>query len=439
QKATNTEFLVIAARVEIRNNDQATGGEPYHCVTDFVVQPANAVFRSPLQRKPPCGPETAVVVGPENQPMWIDGYARVKIQFVWDPLGNKTEYVNNALGQPVEIVDAKGGKKQLAYSPTGQLTSYSDCSGKTSRWQYNGRGQLERFTDAAGSVTQYRYAEGQLAEVVRPDGVVEQFERDAEGRLLAHVDGLLRRTEWRYTRAGLIAARTGANGESLGYRWDKLGRLEALTNENGRETSFAYDPVGRLLAETGFDGKTTRYRYDPASGVLQDVLSGEKGHRVTVVGFDAVGRLTSRQTGQWDADARQWKYGEQERFAYNGNGQMVLAENDASRLQWFHDEAGNVTREHQHFRFLKKASVAVWRHEYDVLNERVATIRPDGHRVAVLTYGSGHVHGVLLDDTELVQIERDALHREIERVQGNGLTQTQEYDAAGRLLRQKLK
>ncbi|MBY8607591.1 RHS domain-containing protein [Burkholderia arboris] len=371
--------------------------------------------------------------------VWLRDY-NTKDQLIEeiDPLGNKTEYTNNALGQPVEIVDAKGGKKQLAYSPTGQLTSYTDCSGKTSRWQYSGRGQLERFTDAAGSVTQYRYAEGQLAEVVRPDGVVEQFERDAEGRLLAHVDGLLRRTEWRYTRAGLIATRTGANGESLGYRWDKLGRLEALKNENGRETSFEYDPVGRLLTETGFDGKTSWYRYDPASGVLQSVQNGDQGHRITTVEFDAVGRLTSRQTGQWGADARQWKYGEQERFAYNGNGQMVLAENDASRLQWFHDEAGNVTREHQHFQFLKGRRVAVWRHEYDVLNERVATIRPDGHRVAVLTYGSGHVHGIMLDDTELVQIERDALHREIERVQGNGLTQTQEYDAAGRLLRQKL-
>ncbi|KFG92538.1 hypothetical protein GQ56_0136760 [Burkholderia paludis] len=45
---------------------------------------------------------------------------------------------------------------------------------------------------------------------------------------------------------------------------------------------------------------------------------------------------------------------------------------------------------------------------------------------------------MMLNDTELVQIERDDLHREIERVQGNGLTQKQQYDLAGWLQQQKL-
>ena len=32
-------------------------------------------------------------------------------------------------------------------------------------------------------------------------------------------------------------------------------------------------------------------------------------------------------------------------------------------------------------------------HEYDVLNQRIATTRPDGHAVSWLSYGSGHLHG----------------------------------------------
>ncbi|VWC59343.1 type VI secretion protein ImpA [Burkholderia lata] len=91
QTRTNAEYLVVAATIDIRNNDETTGGEPYHCATDFVLQPARAFFRNSLKRKPHCGPETAVVVGPENQPMWIDGYARVKIQFIWDRLGERNE------------------------------------------------------------------------------------------------------------------------------------------------------------------------------------------------------------------------------------------------------------------------------------------------------------------------------------------------------------
>ncbi|UPF03554.1 RHS domain-containing protein [Pseudomonas mosselii] len=82
--------------------------------------------------------------------------------------------------------------------------------------------------------------------------------------------------------------------------------------------------------------------------------------------------------------------------------------------------------------------VAVWQHEYDVLNNRVATVRPDGHKVSVLTYGSGHVLGMTLDQHELLGYERDDLHREVVRHQGNQLMQTQAWDPAGRLQEQLL-
>jgi RHS repeat-associated protein len=68
----------------------------------------------------------------------------------------------------------------------------------------------------------------------------------------------------------------------------------------------------------------------------------------------------------------------------------------------------------------------------------VTTIRPDGHITQWLTYGSGHVHGLLIDGHDVLGFERDDLHREIVREQGNGLTQKQHYDPAGRLLEQQI-
>lgn len=41
--------------------------------------------------------------------------------------------------------------------------------------------------------------------------------------------------------------------------------------------------------------------------------------------------------------------------------------------------------------------VAVWQYEYDLLNNRIATVRFDSHKVSALTYGSGHVLGMPLD------------------------------------------
>ena len=43
---------------------------------------------------------------------------------------------------------------------------------------------------------------------------------------------------------------------------------------------------------------------------------------------------------------------------------------------------------------------------------------------------------LVLDGHDIVGFERDALHREVHRQQGNGLQQAQSYDPVGRLLEQ---
>jgi RHS repeat-associated protein len=160
---------------------------------------------------------------------------------------------------------------------------------------------------------------------------------------------------------------------------------------------------------------------------------GEQGETWVLrmqVEFDPMGRLTQRRGQVWGQAAQV------ERFAYGANGQLVQADNRAAKLQWFRDAAGNVVREHHHYLGLKQT--AVWHHGYDELNQRVSTLRPDGHRVGWLTYGSGHVHGLVLDGEEVVGFERDALHREVQRTQGNGLAQRQRFDPMGRLAEQSV-
>lgn len=346
-----------------------------------------------------------------------------------DPLGNVTEFAYSVAGLPTAIKDADGNEKKLDYNDAGQLIEYVDCSGKTSAWEYNELGQMICFTDAAGQSTEYGYRLGQLAWIRHPDKTEEYFERDAEARLLAHTDRLGRCTTWKYTAAGLVAERLDADEHTLVYRWDRLGRLQALDNENESRAHFLYDPIGRLLEEKSFDGRITRYRYDSDTGHLSHIVNGE---RVICVSFDAMGRLIERRASQGEKS-------QSERFIYDGNGNLIEAANADSRLQWFHDLAGNVLREHQHYLGLDQSPVVgVWQHEYDVLNNRVATVRPDGHRVSWLTYGSGHLLGLRLDEHELIGLERDDLHREIVRHQGNHLQQTQKWNSAGRLQEQVL-
>ena len=368
-----------------------------------------------------------------------------------DPRGNKTQYAYDKTGRPVEVTDAKGGITKLVYTSDGQLAAYTDCSGHTSQWEYDSRKRMAKSIDAAGNVTRYRYTPltaetlaqaqsegsdsgnypGQLEAVLHPDGSQEQLRHDAEGRLLAHTDALARTTAYRYTATGLIAKRIDALGHSLNYGWDALGRLSTLENENGSVYRFRYDPVGRLLHEQGFDGKATEYRYDEASGVLAETVEAGVTTRLE---FDPMGRLAQRRA------AAPGQLEQIETFAYNANGQLAEAHNEHARLQWFYDAAGNLVREHQHYQgpFHPDRRTAVWHHHHDELNQRIGTIRPDGHHIEWLTYGAGHVHGLLLDGQELVSFERDALYQETGRTQANGLLQKMQYDPAGRLIEQRL-
>nr|WP_276554525.1 RHS repeat-associated core domain-containing protein [Pseudomonas peradeniyensis] len=347
-----------------------------------------------------------------------------------DPLEHKTQYAYNSDNLPVTITDANGGEKKLTYNRDGQLASYTDCSGKTTHWQYDALGQLAKLVDAAGEVSEYHYEAGHLRWLVHPDKTQERYEYDAEGRLLSHTDALQRRTCWIYNEAGLIRQRHNPDDTTLTYHWDKLGRLVSLRNENNSEARFKYDPVGRLLRETGFDQQVTDYHYDRGSELPTRRRDGD---RISAFEYDPMGRLVERNAGQ--RGGNQW---ETETFAYDGNGNLLLARNRDCKLQWFYDAAGNPVREHQHFHYMREPRVAVFRHEYDALNQRIATVRPDGHRVSWLTYGSGHLLALKLDDRELLSYRRDDLHREIAREQGNGLLQRQAWSPNGQLLEQTL-
>ncbi len=58
----------------------------------FVAIPYDAVFRPPRTTPTPrVGTQTALVVGPSNEEIYVDKYGRVKVQFYWDRKGKKNE------------------------------------------------------------------------------------------------------------------------------------------------------------------------------------------------------------------------------------------------------------------------------------------------------------------------------------------------------------
>ena len=59
----------------------------------FKCMPSDVHFRPPQKHKRPVmqGPQTAIVVGPAGEEIYIDEHGRIKVQFIWDREGKKDE------------------------------------------------------------------------------------------------------------------------------------------------------------------------------------------------------------------------------------------------------------------------------------------------------------------------------------------------------------
>ena len=93
----NRKHLVVAVDYVLQENLRATegadAGEGSVQRFGFDAQPVSHAWRPPrITPKPRTrGPQTAIVVGPKNEEIWVDQYGRVKVQFHWDRVGQRNE------------------------------------------------------------------------------------------------------------------------------------------------------------------------------------------------------------------------------------------------------------------------------------------------------------------------------------------------------------
>jgi len=353
------------------------------------------------------------------------------------PGGARTHYRLNEHGLPVEITDAHGATATMAYDYAQRLTCYTDSGGHSSHYAYDPRGNLVQVTDAHGWRTEYRYQlinrRSRLVAVKRPSSGEERYTYDKLGRLIAYRDALGHVTQYSLDLAGRIIQCSNALGHSLRYGYDVHGRLIALHNENNVTTRFAYDMLDHLLAEQGFDGKRIDYRYNAAGHLIESTEGPNTPYPIrTRYRRDRMCRLLAKISVKQPNGAHGQRYciSARNRYAYDDAGQLIQARNAAAKIDLLYDAAGQlfmeVTQTHDGRR-------SVLEHRYDLLGKRIETILPDGRKLRLRSYGSGHVHQIDLDGTIICDIDRNELHQEVRRTQG-ALASRYRRDGAGRLI-----
>jgi RHS repeat-associated protein len=376
------------------------------------------------------------------------------------PDGSHTEMAYDAHGHLLWLTDAKGGRKALQWDARGLPVRSTDCSGQSTHYAYDGFGNLQTVTDALGQTTRSTYdARGLLQALSLPDGSSQTFVHDAAGRLVEHRDALSRSTRYGYNARGQLLWRIDAEGRQIAAAHDAAHRLAALATENGASYQFGYDAADRLVEEQRLDGTRITLEHDacgqvvavthhPAAGddvfdeLEQQAAEGTLAEgaralhatapRRSTLQRDALGRLVQKATP-----------GAVLHYAYDAAGQLASA--TRARLQhgtevpehttrFAYDSVGNLVAEHATDAATGRTHSL--RHAHDPLGNRTRTELPHssaGRRsLNYLYYGSGHLHQVNLGlglgageqgDAEtlrlIADLERDALHREVHRTQGN--------------------
>ena len=376
--------------------------------------------------------------------------------------GNGTANLN--ADNPHTIIDASGKKKHLNWTPLGQLESYIDCSGKRARYRYNAEGQLAETTNAESQTTRYRYHDyGALAETRYPDLSFEQYHYDDAQRLIAVIP---------YTPSGAragdsVSVTRDANGRinsrnhaglALGYEYDIAGRLTTLVNENLARTKFSYSLLDQLTEEIGFDERAQTYRYDLAEQLTEmsernlNTTPSSRSAAATAAltyryDYDKASRLIARHVpALGNANAHTFNTATVQRFDYAKSGALLRvavypeaidtdtkldvaqaqAPNPLSEVIFNRDTLGRIQSETQTLFDEAGSGNALFTHSlahrYDEIGALTHTTLPSGMGLSAIhyqRYGSGHLHGIALDDAlgtqSVIDFERDHLHRETER------------------------
>ncbi|NHZ89231.1 hypothetical protein F2P45_09410 [Massilia sp. CCM 8733] len=347
-----------------------------------------------------------------------------------DPLGReeRNEYPQGLSPFPLARIDAAGGRQQMAWNPRGLMTSYTDCSGKVTRYQYNADGQLASLTDALGQATHYRYLRtGEPTQVLLADGSAEEFSYDAAGLLIEQRGPGRQPRRWVRNARGQVLDVIEQAQHQLRYRYDVRGRVVELARGELARYRFEYDAGDRLVREVRPDGAERRMRYDPA-GELREIekigaVHGRAAPRTVVYERDKAGRVLAQATAT--ATTRYtWDDGDRLLAAACEPGEEGLALGvSAGAVRFDYDAAGRMVAEH--------GAEGTLGYGLDPLDNLASLALPHGQRIDMLSYGSGHVHQIRCAGQVICDVERDDLHREVERTQG-ALTQRIAYDILGR-------
>lgn len=341
------------------------------------------------------------------------------------PDGLITQYTYNKHGQRLSAKYPDGTAHYFKWGEQGELLEQHFSDGRIFYFFYDSLLRLTKVCDGQQAETRYTYDKlGKITKICNPDGTNREYKYNAYGKVTWFKDETGKITEYKYAAPlHLITEKQLPNGDKLKFRYDNIHlQVSEIENQKGERYHLKYTPTGQLSEEIGFDGIKTTYYYDANGHLIEKQEFGNNDNEkplITKYVRDSMGKLLLKELPD----------GIKEFYHYD-NGKLVKVTDGQSVLAWEYDKVGRLIAEHQNW--------ATIRHRYDEISNLLSgTKLPDGQYLEYY-YQHGQLRGMSLDGESLVATVYDAMGRQIERRQGNGLINHYQYNKLGQLISHQL-
>ncbi len=383
----------------LAGSDEIYGGQ-HHATAYGYDDKRNMTFR-----RDPAGHE------------WHATYVNGSITSLEQPSGATTTITYNSLGLPQVWTDPEGHVTTYTWNPDGTLAGIEDALGHSETYTYTG-GKRTGMVDRNGKAWIYTYnAAGLLQTTRNPLGDVTSYEYDANGHRTAVVDALGHRTETTYDAAGKVRTTKDADGKVSESVYDDLQRLVRAIDPTGAAVDHTLDDAGRTTKiDNHVDAPTT-------------------------IGYDAMGRETSRKVGTRAARAS----------TYDGAGNVLTSTDEVGRtttntyyldgtLHTTVNPAGGVTT----YTYHPDGQIAtqtdprgkVTRYTYWPSGRLRTTTDPAGATTGYAYDATGHLTVTTFADGTTQERRYDPVGNVIKQIDQEGDATVFEYDDAGRVTAQ---
>ena len=333
----------------------------------------------------------------------------------------KVQYLRDAVGNPVQVTDARNHAITNTFYDTGELRT----TDRPSWWEVDW-GSDEGNPDAGdryrGSDVADVQAGGNGPTVREREGLTANAEGSGE---IAGKPESLGKTDFGELQTAELPGLLPHAGMTR-LRYDEEMRLTAVSDAAGKERQIAYDPAGRVSQKSwpleGAERVVHDFHYDPNGNLERVTEDWRSGNRIATDfaydGFDR--RLTETAEGAHSTDVDGDALDEVTKFEYDANDNLVgRTTPESTRFQYGYTSLDELASE-------SNPKSETWTYGYDGFGELTKEIAPHPEGAAADLYAARRTYDAA---GQLEQVTRKV--DEPGQSDPTTLTWSFEYDADG--------